>query len=422
MTTPSELETILRAWDGRPSVAVVNLDQLTTNVRALRGMVGERVKLMTVVKADGYGHGSIPVAKAAIRAGADELGVATVEEGVRLRRGGVTAPILVMGPIGALEKRRAIAHDLMLVIGDLLFAKALAADVRASGRKSPLEVHLKVDTGMHRFGVAVDEAADLARVIDDAPELRLAGVMTHFAASDDPDTAYTMEQAGAFDRACAAIREAGIEVRGQHLCNSAATLRFPELHRDRVRVGIAMYGLRPDPEIALPEPFAPILTVHSRITRILELQAGDRVSYGGTWIAPEPARVALVPLGYADGYRRQGSNLAWMDVRGEEVPVRGRVCMDQTLVQVGADARPNDHVTVVGDGRNGVAPSLDRLATLYGTISHEMATGMVIRRLAHLYVQDGRLIAITDLWGYRELNENALAQPEPSEAALAATP
>jgi alanine racemase len=408
MTSPSDIERILRGWGGRPSVAVIDLDQLTANVRVIRGMIGEATRLLAVVKADAYGHGSIPVAQAALAAGADEAGVATVEEGIRLRRAGIEAPILVMGPIGAKERRRAIAHDLMLVIGDPLFAKALAADVRRSGRRTPLPVHIKVDTGMHRFGVTVDEAADLARMVDGLPELRLEGVMTHFACADAPDPAATEEQAAKFDRAVAAIRAAGIEVRGQHLANSAGTIRFPHLRRDRVRVGIAMYGLKPDPGMDLPEPLRPIMTVHSRITRILDLQPGDRVSYGGTWTAEEPTRVGLVAIGYADGYDRMGSNRTWMDVRGQRAPVRGRICMDQTLIGVPDGARPDDLVTVIGDGQAGVAPGIDQIAEMYDTIPHEIACGLVVRRLAHLYVKGGRLVAITDLWGYRELDEDAL--------------
>jgi alanine racemase len=408
MTSPSDIERILRGWGGRPTVAIVNLDQLAANVRVLRGMIGEHTKLMSVVKADGYGHGSIPVARTALATGADELGVATVEEGIRLRHAGIEAPILVLGPIGAKERRRAIAHDLMLVVGEPSFAKALAADVRKSGRKGPVKVHLKIDTGMHRFGVSPDEAADLARVVDGLRELRIDGVMTHLACADSPDPSATERQASVFDRALAAIQKAGVEVRGLHLTNSPGTINFPRLHRDRVRIGTAMYGLKPDPGMELPEALRPVMTVHSRISRILDLQPGDRVSYGGTWTAEEPARVGLVAIGYGDGYDRTGSNRAWMEVRGTRAPVRGRVCMDQTLIGVPDDARPDDLVTVISDGRNGVAPGIDQLAEMYGTISYEIACGLVAPRLAHLYVKDARLVAITDLWGYRELDEDAL--------------
>ncbi|HYH11503.1 MAG TPA: alanine racemase, partial [Thermomicrobiales bacterium] len=335
MTQASDIERILRDWGGRPSVAVIDLDQLRTNIGELRRMTGDGVRLMAVVKADGYGHGSIPVAKAALRSGADELAVATVEEGVRLRASGVRAPILVLGPIGERERRRAISHDLMLVVASTDLARKLSADVRASGRKQPLDVHVKIDSGMHRYGVEPDGAVDVARVIDGANELRLAGVMTHFACADDPDPASTREQARVFDVVVGAIRQAGIEVPTEHLANSAATMRFPEFHRDRVRVGIALYGLQPDAGMPLPPPMRPIMTVHSRLARVVSLEAGDRVSYGGTWAAEAATRVGLVPIGYADGYRRQGSNLAWMDVSGERAPVRGRICMDQTLVEVG---------------------------------------------------------------------------------------
>jgi alanine racemase len=254
---------------------------------------------------------------------------------------------------------------------------------------------------------------------DDGQHVRLEGVMTHFACADDPDPTATEEAAARFDRAVAAIRDAGNAVTGPHLANTAATIRFPHLRRDRVRVGIAMYGLKPDPGMALPAPLRPVMTVHSRITRILELQPGDRVSYGGTWTAEEPSRVGLVAIGYADGYDRIGSNRAWMDVRGQRAPVRGRICMDQTMIGVPDDARPDDLVTVIGDGQGGAAPGIDQLAEMYDTIPHELATGLVVRRLAHLYVRGGRLVAITDLWGYRELDEDALHAGTDRELATA---
>lgn len=413
MTRPRDIETLLASWGGRPAVAVVDLDQLAVNVRALRERIGPGTRFMAVVKADGYGHGSIPMAKCAIRAGADELAVATVEEGVQLRRAGVMAPILAMGPIGSKERPRAISFNLMLVIGDPDFARGLAADVRTSGRKNPLHVHLKLDTGMHRFGVSHAQAVDVARIIDAAPELELAGVMSHFASADDSDATSTHEQALRFDEACAQIRAAGIDIPSEHLCNSAATLAYPQYHRARVRVGIAMYGLRPDPELMpVPEPLRPVMTVHARITRILDLQPGDAVSYGGTWTAGSPARVGLVPIGYADGYSRLGSNQAWMDVRGKRSPVRGRVCMDQTVIELDAEARLDDLVTVIGDGQRGTAPSINELAVMFGTVSHELATKLAIHRLSHLYLEHGNLVAVRDLWGYRELDEGAFAQPE----------
>lgn len=266
---------------------------------------------------------------------------------------------------------------------------------------------------MHRFGTSPREAVELATAIHSAPELRLAGVMTHFASADDPDPAYSRMQAETFDIACNAISATGIDIPSEHLCNSAAALAYPEYHRDRVRVGIAMYGLRPDPEllpVPVPEPMRPIMTIHSRLARVLDIEPGDRVSYGGSWKAESATRIGLVPIGYADGYRRQGSNRAWMDVNGSRAPVRGRVCMDQTMIEVGDNARQGDPVTVIGNGATSSAPTIDELAVLYGSISHEVATSYAIQRLGHLYVRDGALVAVSDLWGYRELDEDAFAQ------------
>ena len=416
MPAGTELKALLKEWGGRPSVAVIDLDQLAQNIATLRAGLKPDTRFMAVVKADGYGHGAVPIGKAAVRAGVDELAVATVEEGVRLRQGGVKAPILVLGPIGRHERARAISNDLSLVIADAAFLTGLAEEIRTVGRKTPVDVHLKIDTGMRRFGVSADDAVALARAIEETSVVRLAGVMTHFASADDPYPDATRRQAEVFDACCDSIRAAGIGIPSEHLCNSAATLTYPEYHRDRVRIGIAMYGLRPDPELMpVPEPVRPIMTVHSRVSRVVDLAPGDRVSYGGTWEATSSTRVGLIPIGYADGYRRQGSNLAWMDVSGHRAPVRGRICMDQTLVEILDDVSVGEIVTVIGNGVDGNAPTIDELAVMYGTISHELATNYEIQRLVHLYVQDGELVAINDLSGYREFAEGALTQPEPSD-------
>lgn len=406
MTPQDKVEALLTGWGGRPTVATIDLDQLRANTVAFRGLIGDNVIFMAVVKADGYGHGAIPVAKSALSAGADELGVATVEEGVRLRDAGIDAPIVVLGPIGAYERRRAARHKLTLVIGDLGSARALDADAKMMLRREPIDVHLKVDTGMGRFGASGHQVLEIARAIQQSDHLRLAGVMTHLATADERDPAFTQEQASRFDATCDRLREAGIDVQSVHLANSAATLKYPELHRDRVRVGISLYGLLPDAAMRLPEPIRPVMRVFSRLARVFTLEPGDSVSYGRSWTAEGRTTAGLVPLGYADGYRRQGSNTAWMAVRGAEAPVRGRICMDQTVVEVPDDAQIGDLVDVIGDGVSSVAPTLDQLAPRYGTISYELATSLVAPRVPHLYLRDGNLVAISDLSGYRELAPN----------------
>jgi alanine racemase len=395
-----DLKEIFQQYGGRPTIAVVDLDALATNIAALRRLIGPRVRLMTVVKANAYGHGAVMLGTYALKYGADELAVATVDEAAELREGGVTAPILVMGPIGEGEVERALRLNVQLVVSSDPFARALAAGVRRLG-VDPVPVHLKVDTGMRRFGCAPSEALSLARQIVGAPELRFAGLMTHFASADDPDPAFTFAQAAEFDAVVDELRANGVDVPVQHLANSAATLRFPSLHRDMVRTGIATRGLPPDPSMPLPAGFRPILSLYSRIARIIPLAAGDAVSYGRTYVSAGGERGALVPIGYGDGYPRALSSQGWMALDGVRADVLGRVCMDQTVVRVpdGVTVHMGDIVKIAGDGSGG-EPTLNELAVMTGTIPHEIATRLTAR-VPKLYVERGRIIAIDDLQGPR---------------------
>jgi len=393
-------------WAGRPAVAVVDLDTIATNVETVRSMLGPGTALMAVVKANGYGHGAIPVARAALAAGATALGVATVDEGAQLRAAGIEVPILVFGAIGDHERARSIGLGLSLVVTNEAFARALAADAKASLVKEPVSVHLKIDTGMRRFGAMPGEAVAVARAIAGLEQLRLDGVMTHFAAADADDPASATEQVAVFDRVVAQLEQAGVAVPLQHVANSAATLRFPAFHRGMVRLGIAMYGLVPDTTIPLPEPMRPALTIHGKLARVFDLEPGDAVGYGRTYMPGRPERAALVTIGYADGYRRGLSSGGWMSIRGERADVLGRVSMDQVVVRVPdqLEVAPGEPVVIVGDGTAATAsaPTLDQLAQRASTIGYELATGLA-PRLPKLYVRGGAVVAVADLSGYRDL-------------------
>lgn len=393
-------------WGGRSAFAIVDLDALAANVTAIRAAVGPDVQVMAVVKANGYGHGAVPIARAAIGAGAASLGVATVDEGAQLRRAGIDVPILVFGAVGQNERSQAIGHRLGLVVTNDAFARALAADAASSLAKEPASVHVKIDTGMRRFGATPAEVPGLVRTIASLDKLRLDGVMTHLASADAPEPASMAEQLAVFDRCLEELAQAGLDVPVRHVANSAATLRFPACHRDLVRVGIAMYGLAPDPSIPLPAPMRPVLTIHGRVARVFDLSPGDLVGYGGTYHSGGSERAALVPIGYADGYRRGLSSQGWMSIQGQRAEVIGRVSMDQTVVRVpdGLTIDAGEPVVIAGDGTPGMgaAPTLDDLASLVGTIGYEIAAGLTAR-LPKLYVRGGELVAIADLHGYREL-------------------
>lgn len=386
---------------GRSTRAAIDLDAIAGNVVRFRKGISPTTGLMAVVKANGYGHGAVMIARTALDAGATDLAVATVDEGLQLRNSGIRAPILVLGPIDDSEFRSALAGELALVVADRDTVRALAFTA-ASVSTAPVSVHLKIDTGMRRYGAPTAEAVEIASLIASLPSLRLAGTMTHFASADEIDESATLDQLAVFDGAVAAIRSAGVNPGRLHVANSAATLRSRRYDRDMVRVGIALYGLPPSSDVALWPGMRPALTVHSRVRRTILLRPGDRVSYGGTYQANRDETAALIPIGYADGYHRLLSNRAWMAVGHETAQVRGRVCMDQTIVgwSSATTVEARQPVVVVGDGSN-AAPTLSQLAEMAGTISYELATA-IAPRVPRIYLRQGRVVAVEDLAGLHE--------------------
>lgn len=402
------LNDIIDQWQGRPTFAVIDLDAFAQNVRTMREYVLPESKYCVVVKANGYGLGAIPLSRVALQNGADLLAVATVDEGAQLRRAGINGDILLMGPMGPAEMDLAVGMNMTVVMNDIPFARGLARTVRENGRRDPLKVHLKVDTGMRRMGVLPEDVVESAQRIMSFPELQLEGLMTHLASADVEDLSSARKQVALFDQVAADLEAAGIDIPVKHVSNSAATVQFPEWHKDMVRSGIATYGVNPAPHIPLPgEPgeMRQIVTVHSMVTRVVPLEPGDAVSYGGTWIAEEEGRGALIPIGYADGYLRSLSNNGWMGVEGVAAPVIGRVCMDQTILHM-PDALPSktrQHVVVIGDGTDATpgAPNLEQLAEAADTLPHEFMTTLA-HRVPKLYIQDNELVGLADLEGYRD--------------------
>jgi alanine racemase len=404
----AKVDQIAAEWGGRPVVAIVNLDVIAANVSALKELIGPDCTLLTVVKANAYGFAAVPIANAAIEAGAGMLGVACVDEGIELRQAGIAeTPILVFGAVGRHERARAITNRLSMVVTNSAFARGLAAVARESLWKQPVSVHLKIDTGMRRFGAAPADVVDVARTITSLPELQWDGIMTHHASADAPDPAFTHRQAAVFDQCLADLRAAGFtNLPNQHVANTATTIRFPEYHRDMVRCGIGTHGLESDPEMPLPAPFRPATTIHGKIARVFDLVPGDVVGYGGTYSPDQPERAALVALGYADGYRRALSNTGYMAIRGQRADVIGRVSMDQCVIRVpaGMDIEAGEPVVIVGDGTEATpgAPTINELAVLSGGIAHDFIVGLA-HRLPRLYVRGGEVVAVCDLAGYRTL-------------------
>jgi alanine racemase len=302
------------------------------------------------VKADGYGHGAVPVSRAALDGGASCLAVALVEEGEQLRAAGIDAPVLVLSEPVPEAADSVIAHRLTPVVYTTAGIDALAKAAAASPERAPLDVHLKVDTGMHRVGCAPERALELAAHVVDRAELRLAGVCTHFAVADEPDNDYTDRQRRAFDDVLEELRARGISTGIVHACNSAGALTTPAAHYDMVRVGIGIYGIPPAPALQGSIQLRPVLSVRAKVSHVQCLDAGERVSYGLRFTAHARTAIATVPIGYADGvpreYPHRGGEVL---VRGRRCPVAGTVTMDQLMVDVG-DARvePGEEVVLIG--------------------------------------------------------------------------
>lgn len=400
VVSATETQSSLQGVTARSTHAVVDLDAIAGNVRVVRESLNPGTALIAVVKGNGYGHGSVSVARTALDSGASVLAVATVGEAQVLRRAGIQAPILVLGPVNESEFTPALDAELTLTLADSESIDGLNSQAERRGQIAA--VHLKIDTGMHRFGCGVDEAATLALRIDAASNLRLEGVFTHFAEADSESIDVTRRQACQFALALDAIGDAGVKILLRHAANSAATLRSREFDYDAIRLGVSMYGLAPSIEVPLLPGMRPAMTLRSRIARIHELKPGDRVSYGGTYIAEANERVALVPCGYADGYSRAHSNRGWLAAGATTLPIRGRVCMDQLIVGLSGDSelRVGDEVTLIGDG-SGLAPTADAVAAALGTINYEVATS-IAARVPRVYLRGGEIVAVEDLTGLHE--------------------
>lgn len=354
---------------------VVDLGAIEHNVRLLRERAGS-AEVMAVVKADGYGHGAAQVGRAAIAAGASELGVATLDEALALRRDGVTAPVLCWLHAPGTDFAPALRADVQLGVSS---TRQLAEVLDAVGRTGhTATVTVKVDTGLNRNGVGSADFADLLVALrraaaDDA--IRLRGIMSHLACGDDPTSPVNDRQAQRFSEMRSQASEAGVEFEVGHLCNSPAVLTRPDLAFDMVRTGIAVYGQTPIPAKG-DMGLRPAMTLTCPVTLIRSLKAGDGVSYGHTWVAKADTTVALIPIGYADGVFRGLSGRIAVLINGRRRPNVGRICMDQFVVDLGpgpVDVSEGDEAILFGPGDAGEHTAQD-WAELLGTINYEVVT------------------------------------------------
>jgi len=338
----------------------------------------EAPRLLAAVKADGYGHGLVTAARAAVDGGADWLGVALVEEGAALRAAGIDAPILLFTEPPAAAIPALLDARLTPAVYTAAFTAALDDAVSARGA-APLGVHLKLDTGMRRVGVPPEDWEGALRRVRDARGLTLDGLWSHFAVADESGHPFTRRQAEAFRRGLDLARALGVPPRLAHLCNSAGLLTLPDEHHDLVRPGIALYGLDPGGGLTAGTPLRPALALYSRLSLVKRVAAGEGVSYGLRWTAPRATTVGTVQAGYADGVTRALTNRGMVLVNGRERPMVGTICMDQFLVDLGDDeARVGDEVILLGE-RGGRRVSAEDWASRLGTITYEVATSIGAR-------------------------------------------
>ncbi|PID38983.1 MAG: alanine racemase [Proteobacteria bacterium] len=398
----------------RPTVARIELSALTENYRALRqalsrphrdGAARQEVAIIAVVKADAYGHGAVPVARALEGLGIWGFGVATVEEGAELRGAGVRAPILIMGAAFGNDHAEVLAHDLTPVVGDPGDVDRFATAAKAADRLR-FSIHVKVDTGMNRLGVVEARFDEFIRRCARHPFIRVDGLETHFSCAEDPDPAPTEAQLQAFIRCLDHARAVGADPQLIHACNTAAALRFSQAHFDAVRLGIGLYGALPSAHV--PDPgLTPALSLRTRINALREVPAGTPVSYGATYHTRRASIIATLPVGYADGYaRRLGATDADADagrpraqvlIRGRRAPVVGRVCMDLCMVDVTdtPDVAVGDEVALLGgasrgagqgprEGQSEAPVRAEELAVWGETIAYEVLTS-ISKRVPRVY-------------------------------------
>lgn len=352
------------------ALARIDLGALSHNVGEIRRLVGSDVRLCAVVKADAYGHGAAAVARHLVRCGVDSLAVASFEEAAALRDAGISTKILVFGALAGSEVGEAVRLGLTPSIASLDAAAELASSVGSSR----IRVHLKFDTGMRRMGIDPDEVPRLLKTLE-GHAIEIEGIYSHLAHGDTPGHESLVAQREELQRAVATLEAAGHEPRLRHIANSAGLLADPATHLEMVRCGIALYGGMPHPSFSAQAELRPVMELLSRVVQVRSIEAGSGIGYGHSWRAPRDSRIAVLPIGYGQGYLRSLSNRGYTQVRGRLAPIVGTISMDHTMIDVTAagGVQPGDEVVLWG-GRSEGAPDVMELAERAGTIGYELLT------------------------------------------------
>ncbi|HJV16625.1 MAG TPA: alanine racemase [Bacillales bacterium] len=378
----------------RDTWAEISLDDIKSNFLQFRQHVKQPTKIMAVVKADGYGHGAVEIAKTTNQMGADYLAVALLDEAITLREAGITDPILVLGYTPSRSLKEAINQNITLTVFDHEILDEIILQSSILQKKAP--IHLKVDTGMSRIGVITNEDALLLATKAVAAEyVHLEGIFTHFSNADSEDSSYTEGQYEKFQSVLAFLEENHIHIPLRHCCNSAATMKFPKMHLDMVRVGVALYGLYPDSTLKkLPFQLKQAMSFKSRIAAIKKVAPSTPISYGCTWKPSNESMIATLPLGYADGLSRLLSSRGKVLVHGQKANIAGRVCMDQSMIDITdiTGCTVGDEVVIFGENHSSFQ-SVDEIAELMGTINYEVVC-LIGKRVPRVYVNTSNLFEL----------------------------
>jgi len=369
----------------------ISLDAIHYNVASFKKYISNKTKLMAVVKADGYGHGSVEVAKAALKAGADYIAVAILDEALILRRAGIETPILVLGYTPPESVKKAIENEITLTV----FTSEVIDKIQevANRLKTKVNIHVKIDSGMHRIGIKDPEDAYALVQKIDSNFVHIEGIYTHFADADNQDGTYTNYQFNKLLEVVTYLENNGVYIPLKHCCNSAATIQFPEMHLDMVRVGVSLYGLYPEEHLESFISLRPAMSLKTKPVYFKTVKEKEPISYGCTFVPQEDALIATMPIGYADGLSRLLSNKGYVTLKNKKAPIVGRICMDQSMIDVShiPNVTTDDVITIFGDPKEGHIP-IGEVAKIMNTIHYETAC-LIGHRVPRVYFENGNIIS-----------------------------
>lgn len=378
-----------RAW------AEINLDNIAHNTREIRRITSNRAEVMGVVKADAYGHGVLEVVETLLNSGVTRLAVSMLDEAIQLRKAGIKVPILVLSYTDPKRYSEIIQYDITQTIFSHELAECLSE--KACQLNAKIKVHIKIDTGMGRVGFLPGYSAvkDVMR-ISRLNGLIIEGLFTHFANADDDNDEFTLVQFERFMGICNELSRIGVYIPIKHVANSAAILRYPQMHLDMVRAGIILYGLYPSCNKELYKiNLKPAMMLKASISMVKSIEKSTPISYGCTYLTEKESIIATIPIGYADGYIRAFSNKARVLINGEYAPIRGRVCMDQCMADItniNCDVKVGDEVILFGE-QKGKSLEIDELAAIAGTINYEIVS-LIGKRIPRFYFKEGKIVNV----------------------------